>query len=106
MSAMYSATMGESSMMRTLIICFLEPKKILLSRPGDEANPEIISLAPYAKALTCMDGKATAYVCQNYQCSLPVTEADKLADLLTAKAGYARNPSYLVPLQNEFRMSN
>jgi hypothetical protein len=31
-----------------------------------------------------LDGKPTAYVCQNYACQLPVTEPDALAQQLEA----------------------
>jgi uncharacterized protein YyaL (SSP411 family) len=29
-----------------------------------------------------LDGKATAYVCENFTCNLPVTELSQLAELL------------------------
>ena len=33
-------------------------------------------------AMPALDGRATAYVCENYACQLPVTDARALADLL------------------------
>ena len=34
-------------------------------------------------AMPAVDGRATAYVCENYACQLPVTSADALAELLS-----------------------
>jgi len=33
---------------------------------------------------TMIDGKATAYVCQNFACQMPVTEAEALKRQMTA----------------------
>jgi uncharacterized protein YyaL (SSP411 family) len=37
---------------------------------------------PLLKERTAIDGKATAYVCENFVCQRPVTEVDGLNDLL------------------------
>ncbi|MGE5603781.1 MAG: thioredoxin domain-containing protein, partial [Nitrososphaerales archaeon] len=52
-----------------------------LARPGDEAAA---GLVPLLAGRPQLDGKATAYVCQNYVCRLPVTEAAGLAEQLEA----------------------
>jgi uncharacterized protein YyaL (SSP411 family) len=43
------------------------------------ARGEVTSLIPYLKDQTAPRGKATAYVCRNYACRLPVHEAGALA---------------------------
>jgi uncharacterized protein YyaL (SSP411 family) len=58
------------------------PGKVVILRPGDDS--EIISLAEYARDLTSIEGIATAYVCKNYSCRLPVTDAGKMMELLRA----------------------
>ena len=50
------------------------PRTINLFRPTVEENPLLTRLAPFTKELTALAGKTTAYVCQNYRCSLPTTD--------------------------------
>ncbi len=51
---------------------------VLLKNPDDATLLE--SLAPYTQALSMRDGKPTAYVCQQYQCSEPTTDPAVLAE--------------------------
>jgi len=60
---------------------YFVPNKVLVFRPEGE-DPEITDLAKYTKEQTPVEGKATAYVCQNYQCQLPVTETGEMLKLL------------------------
>jgi len=62
------------------------PRQIALFRPVDVKNPEITRLAPFTKELTAIEGQATAYVCQNYQCNLPTTDWDRFRQLLEGSA--------------------
>lgn len=55
------------------------PNTVLLLQPP-EADPVITS--PLLEGRGQIDGKATAYVCQNYACQLPVTTPEALADQL------------------------
>lgn len=57
------------------------PNKVLVFRPEGE-NPEITKLAEYTKMQTSIGGKATAYVCQNYECQLPTNEIDEMLKML------------------------
>jgi hypothetical protein len=61
------------------------PNKVLLLRPTDQKAPAITAIAPYTKELTEQAGKAAAYVCKNFTCSLPVTSAKKLLEQLSVK---------------------
>jgi uncharacterized protein YyaL (SSP411 family) len=54
---------------------FLPNRVIVLARPGEDP-PRIPS--PLLSGRGQIDGKATAYVCQNYACQLPVTEPSAL----------------------------
>lgn len=57
------------------------PNKVLIFRPeGDE--PEITSLATYTKDQIPIEGKTTAYICQNYECQLPTTEINEMLKML------------------------
>jgi uncharacterized protein YyaL (SSP411 family) len=67
-------------MLHALRTAFL-PNKVVILRPLEE-DPEILRFANYVKPYSSIDGtKATAYVCRNYICSLPTTEADMMLEL-------------------------
>ncbi|WP_440948768.1 thioredoxin domain-containing protein [Methanosarcina sp. T3] len=60
---------------------YFVPNKVLVFRPEEE-NPEIADLAEYTKEQLPIEGKTTAYVCQNYECQLPTTETGEMLKLL------------------------
>ena len=59
------------------------PNKVLVFRPEGK-DPEITNLAKYTKEQVPIEGKATAYVCQNYECQLPTTEVNEMLRMLNA----------------------
>ncbi len=61
------------------------PAKVLLFRPGNDENYEIIKLAPFLKNHKLVNGQAAVYVCENQTCEKPETEPEKLGDLLGKK---------------------
>jgi len=67
-------------MLRALRRAFI-PHKVVLFRPS-EMTPKITNLAEHTKEMTSRKGKATAYVCQNYQCRLPTTDTRQMLELL------------------------
>ena len=56
------------------------PNKVVILRPDEES--EITRISDYTKSLSSKGGKATAYVCRNFSCRLPVTEPGKMLELL------------------------
>jgi len=72
------------AMLKTLRAQFI-PNKVVLLRPGDQEMPEITRLAEFTKNQMSLNGKATAYVCLNYQCQLPTIDIPKMLELLGAK---------------------
>jgi len=60
------------------------PNKVVLFVPSDKP-PEIIQLAEFTKHQHPINGKATAYVCQNYSCKFPTTDPEKMLELLNTK---------------------
>jgi hypothetical protein len=66
------------SAMRRAVFARFVPNKIVVHRPPGAA-PRIVAIAPYTETQRAIGGKATAYVCTNYMCRLPVTDAAKLA---------------------------
>ena len=53
------------------------PNKVVLYR-----TPEIVRLVPFTKPQTARGGKGTAYVCRNYVCNLPTSDAAQVRELL------------------------
>jgi uncharacterized protein YyaL (SSP411 family) len=58
------------------------PNKVVLFRPAGEERPEISDLAPFTRFQRSIDGRATAYVCRDYACELPVTDSEEMLRLL------------------------
>ena len=56
------------------------PNKVVILRPDEDS--EITRISDYTKSLSSKGGKATAYVCRNFSCRLPVTEPGKMLELL------------------------
>ncbi|RIK72892.1 thioredoxin domain-containing protein [candidate division KSB1 bacterium] len=63
------------------------PNKILLLADGGEGQNYLGARLPIIQSMTLIDGKATAYVCENYACQLPVNEVNALVKLLHDDGG-------------------
>ena len=50
-------------------------------KPGEQ----LAGWLPFIQGMHPIDGKATAYVCENYSCQLPTTDPDHVARLLEEK---------------------
>jgi len=61
------------------------PRKVVLFRPAGDAGARVVALAPYTRAQSALDGAATAYVCRDYACELPTTDAARMLALLGAQ---------------------
>ncbi len=53
------------------------PNKVVLWR-----NNQLAKLVPYTAEQKAIGGKATAYICENFQCNLPVTDPEQALKLL------------------------
>jgi uncharacterized protein YyaL (SSP411 family) len=58
------------------------PNNVVIFRPAELENPDIEEIAPSTAYQKCIDGKPTAYVCQNYACNTPTTDIDEMLRLL------------------------
>ena len=60
------------------------PRDVLLVVPGGEPRRRLSKLVPFTAALAPRDHHATAFVCVNYACRLPVTDPAAFAAQLAA----------------------
>ncbi|MBI3099585.1 MAG: thioredoxin domain-containing protein [Planctomycetes bacterium] len=68
--------------MRTAIDRRFLPELVVALHPTDEAAAEIEAVVPFLKGLLPIDGKGTAYVCENHACNLPTTDDEKMVQLI------------------------
>ncbi|MBA7501149.1 hypothetical protein ES704_03911 [subsurface metagenome] len=61
------------------------PNKVVVLHPTEQDSPDIDMLLEFLKDYPSIDGKATAYVCLDYACKLPTTDAETMVRLLTPK---------------------
>ena len=107
--AMESQPFGFAHMLCALDFYLRKPKEIVLvGKPEDWGTKELLAeiqsnylpnmtlqlvgpeqaldeVSPLLAGKTQIDGKATAYVCQNYICSAPVTRPEELKSLLASE---------------------
>jgi len=67
------------------------PDKVVMLRPDGE-SPAIASVAEYVGGFRSIGGKATAYVCQDFQCQLPTTSIEKMLSSVRSRADRRRSP--------------
>jgi uncharacterized protein YyaL (SSP411 family) len=68
-------------MVRAVHAGFLPNKVVLLHQSGPDGK-RLEALSPFTKEMRPMNQKSTAYVCEQYACKAPVTDAGKLEELL------------------------
>jgi hypothetical protein len=74
---------GSQGMLRQFWKTFL-PHKVIVFAEDSQAR-DLVSLIPWVEGRFSQGGKATAYVCRNYQCQLPVTEFSDTLKLLISR---------------------
>jgi hypothetical protein len=72
------------AMVKALRTHFL-PNKVVLLNPDGRASPTIAKFAEFIRNQPSIDGRATAYVCTNYNCQLPTTDINKMLELLDVR---------------------
>src|SRR4029453_9861770 len=58
------------------------PKTILLSADGSEGQKYLGEKNEAIRAMSMIDGKPAAYICENFTCKAPVTDPKALSELL------------------------
>jgi len=62
------------------------PNAVVLLHEPDKANLALYNTVPFIKNQIAIEGKATAYVCENYVCKKPVNNIGEFENLITGKA--------------------
>ena len=62
----------------------LGPRRAILCADGGEGQRWLAARMPYLAEMKPRDGRATAYVCEEFTCQPPVTDAAELRALLKA----------------------
>ena len=60
------------------------PNKVLFLVDGEDGS-QLTGWLPFIEGMHSIDGKATAYVCENYTCKLPTTDPGRVAQILDEK---------------------
>ena len=58
------------------------PNVVMLFHGTGQAGKDVEKIVPVLAGQVAIDGKATAYVCENYVCKRPVNSTDELKSLL------------------------
>jgi len=59
------------------------PNAVVLFHEPDTVDSAVYKVVPFTKNYRAIDGKATAYVCENYVCNQPVNRTDDLDKMLS-----------------------
>jgi hypothetical protein len=62
--------------------CHFLPKTILLLADGSDGQKYLGEKNEAIRAMSTVEGKSAAYVCENFTCKAPVTDSSKLAELV------------------------
>ncbi|MHC4321556.1 MAG: thioredoxin domain-containing protein [Planctomycetota bacterium] len=62
------------------------PYKVVLLKPAGQETADIIRIAEYTEYHSSFDGKATAYVCLDFACKMPVTDTEEMLKLLNVSS--------------------
>jgi uncharacterized protein YyaL (SSP411 family) len=73
-------------MLRSLRSSYI-PNKIVIFRSSESEDSDITRLAGFLQNQVSIDGKATAYVCQDHACMMPVTDPAKMRDQILSPVG-------------------
>ena len=75
---------GDTRKMLTALRRQYLPNTVVLFVPSELEKPEIHELADFTKYQISPDGKATAFICQNFACNAPTTSSEEMLKLLQA----------------------
>ncbi|MGA2267343.1 MAG: thioredoxin domain-containing protein [Bryobacteraceae bacterium] len=72
---------GALALLRALHSRFV-PHRVVMLVDSPESRRTLAARIPSIESMEKIQGRASAYVCRNYTCQLPVTESEKFAELI------------------------
>ncbi len=63
------------------------PNRVVLLADGGDNQKMLANMLPFIQTVTMKDGRATAYVCRDFTCRMPVTSVQELAAQLKEATG-------------------
>jgi uncharacterized protein YyaL (SSP411 family) len=81
-------------MLQALNTAYL-PSNVVIFRQADAEDAEFSDIVSGTRDKKCVNGKPTAYVCQNYSCRAPTTDTSEM--LRTLEAGKKRGAGTASP---------
>jgi len=60
------------------------PNLLILFKQEEGDEQEIASLAEHTRDMKAIDGKATAYICRDFECNPPITDIDEILNLVNS----------------------
>jgi uncharacterized protein YyaL (SSP411 family) len=73
---------GETKKMLEILRRQFIPNKVVILRAEGRESDEMDRIAPWTRQHVMVNGRTAAYVCRNFSCGLPVTDADGLLKLI------------------------
>ncbi len=80
---------ADTRVMLAVANSFFNPARIVLLADGAENQKFLGHRLPFMQSVAMQDGVATAYVCRDYTCRLPVISVEALEEQLGRKRGKA-----------------
>ena len=80
-SESHALPVATRELLRTFYSRFV-PNRIVLLVDSDQTRRGLAAGIPTVASMEKLDGRASAYVCHNYTCQLPVSEPAKFAELI------------------------
>ena len=78
---------ADTRVMLAVANSFFNPARIVLLADGAENQKFLAQKLPFIRSVAMQDGVATAYVCRDYTCRLPVISVEALEEQLGRKRG-------------------
>ncbi len=78
---------GETRQMVAVLNTRYLPNNVVVFRPAERENHDMTAIAPFTTYQTCIDGRPTAYVCQNHSCRTPTTDIREMLRMLGEREG-------------------
>jgi uncharacterized protein YyaL (SSP411 family) len=92
---------ADTKQMLKLVGSKFQPNAVVLLHDSEMADPSLYEVVPFLKHQIAVEGKATAYICEDYACTAPVTSLDEFEEMLAAIAEKSKQGPGNSPLRSQ-----